>query len=145
MKIELARQLFAKYPALFTLKDSPHYSIGVKCEFYEGIDCRDGWYDHLDRTFAAIQQAVQAGAPQPAIQQVSQKFGRLKLGLGFIENEEIRQIKRDAEKESLTICEFCGQPGTLTDGCGLVVACPEHRSDFAKDIDPKTIFRDIEQ
>lgn len=139
MKIELARQLFAKYPALFVLKDSRLYPIGQKNEEYEGIDCRDGWYDLLDHTFAKIQQAIEAGETQPAVQQVSQKFGKLKLSFGFIDDEKIRQIKHEAEEESLTICEFCGAPGMLCHDVGVVVACEQHRLPSARELDPETM------
>lgn len=138
MNTNLCHDLFARYPALFSLRDDPRYPIGQRSERYDfdGIDCGAGWFDLLDRTFSAIAAHAEASGKPISIQQVTQKFGKLRLRTGRAD-PEVRAIIDAAQNESLTICEQCGRPGRLTEGWGLAVACEEHKGPGATDPSPE--------
>lgn len=78
-----------------------------------GIECGIGWYDLISQLSADIQQHVdQTGVPQVVATQVKEKFAGLRFyHLGG--DEAIDDMISAAREQSLTICEICGEPGTL--------------------------------
>lgn len=137
MNPDLCRRLVADHPALFALATDPNERIADM-----PAECRDGWYDLLDALCRDLEMLIRDGAPQVRFWLIKQKFGRLKISARGGDETTKDRIRR-AELDSLSVCEFCGQPGVLTDTNGLSVACSEHRFGWAKDIDPKTVFRDL--
>ena len=58
--------------------------------------------------------------------QVKEKFGTLRVYLGNT-TDEMDELVRQAEYASATICEECGEPGTLYGKGWLMTRCGEHR------------------
>ena len=81
------------------------------------FECGDGWFDLIDNLSRAIcGKAVAA--------QVKQKYGTLR----FYCDEETSSVRfdiEDAERESETTCEVCGEPGTLRGSHWLSVSCDD--------------------
>lgn len=137
MNPDLCKKLVADHPALFALAADPRERVADM-----PAECRNGWHDLLDALCRDLEMLIRDGAPQVQFWLIKQKFGRLKISARGTNPETKARITR-AENDSLTVCEFCGQPGVLTDSCGIVVVCPEHRSPESRVIDPAEIFRDI--
>lgn len=96
-----------------------------------------GWIDlvlQLDRDLSQV-------VPDYTIAQVKEKFAGLRYYIGSfgIDPEDpgydeaydkANELVREAERKSYTICQFCGEPGTLDDSQNWVVtACEAHRTD----------------
>lgn len=126
MKPELCRILCDRYPALFSLRHDPQYPIAFKCELMEGIECRDGWFDLIDKLCREIEARIEAGAAPVLFRQIKQKMGKLQFRVG-VTTVDMRTLLDAAQDKSLGICEFCGQPGILCDVSGRIVACEQHR------------------
>lgn len=91
--------------------------------------CGRGWNDLLtllhDRLLAEFLNAK--------LWEVKEKFGQLRiyawLPRGANENDKarLRDLLREVEDRSATICELCGQPGILsTESAWISTLCPEH-------------------
>ena len=94
-----------------------------------GIECGDGWFGLIDKALIAIEaHCVSHGLPVPALTQVKEKFGKLRV---YIKPwyKGIASILDTAEQTSTSICEQCGRPGRLVATPYLRSSCGEHGTD----------------
>jgi len=118
MTPSLQQSLFNKYPKLFAQRDLP---MTQTCMCW-GIECGDGWYGVIDRMCEKL------AAYDVELVQLKEKFAGLRAYTSSYPTDDadaIDDITETAEEESLTVCEACGQPGTLRTGGWLVTACDE--------------------
>jgi len=122
MNWKLQDILYAKYPKLFTQKDSDMRTTAM-CW---GIDANDGWFDLIDGMCAKLSRFY----PTVEFTQMKEKWGALVTYLSWSKETQWQRIwygaKRwfynvldpfaivnEAEERSRHICEVCGQPGKL--------------------------------
>jgi hypothetical protein len=134
MKEELIWALVFDYPRVF---------IGARRKYmtasFQGISCGDGWEPVIRWLSAGIERLIEQ-EPEDEREiyrciEIRERFG----GLEFYMNDattEMAKLVRVAVSESFTLCEFCGNPGslrqdgkrgakTLCDACrGKVVVLP---------------------
>ncbi len=60
------------------------------------------------------------------LHQVKEKFGGLRFYIGNT-SDKIKELIQQAEEESFTICEYCGEPGELNGKRWLKTTCDKHR------------------
>ena len=129
MEDKLQQKLFDKYPTIFLNKDaSPQQSC-----MHFGIECGGGWYELIDKLcnqLVSLNNTIVAD-------QVKEKFGGLRFYAHFTADELERKNAKmwklidNAENESYTICEECGNAGRLsTSGSWLRTLCDKHRKKF---------------
>ena len=93
-----------------------------------GFEFNDGWTNLIYTLGENITLYCDLhGIPLPKIQQIKEKFGTLRFYVNCDGNKTIRAFVNQAEEDSETICEECGELGTLIcdDGCWKTV-CPAH-------------------
>ena len=84
-------------------------------------DCPKGWYSLVD---PLIKMVEELGGK---VYQIKEKFGSLRFYYSLNDLEgKVRQAVDKAEKESVTICQECGQPGKLRDGSWYRTLCNNH-------------------
>lgn len=85
------------------------------------ITCGKGWEPLIQKTLNAVYEID----PNAKIGTAKEKFGYLAFDVAFdYYNKEIEDILFSAEKESKTICELCGKPGTINlDKFGFWLKC----------------------
>lgn len=118
MTPELDAALVSRHPKIF-----PPYSTDGRF----GFECLDGWAELLDAAAGLVQQFVDAtGVEQVFARQVKEKFGSLRIYL-WNADERAVAIFDLIEGLSASICEECGQPGSIQKRNGwLLCRCPEH-------------------
>ena len=118
MDLSLQESLRERYPAL--LCDPPDSPIGER-----GIEVGNGWSELLVTVFNDLERAAQSeGSEVPAILQVKEKFGLLRITVRN-PTDAIDDVLRKAEQASTAICETCGKPGAPADRPGQMrVRCP---------------------
>lgn len=72
------------------------------------LECGDGWRPLIRRTLLKLEEV----SPGFSILQIKEKFGLLRMHLSGL-NEEGFLLVSEAECESGSICEVCGEPGTM--------------------------------
>jgi len=78
-----------------------------------------GWSKILDKLYDAKPRNVN-------VLTVKEKLGGLRYYVGFT-TEEFYRLIRDAEEESFTVCEVCGDSGILREINGwLYTRCEKH-------------------
>lgn len=77
-----------------------------------GFECGDGWRDLIYRLSQAISAHAECVGLDVVATQIKEKFGTLRFYVDGGDNE-IHRLIDAAEQESATICELCGNPGTL--------------------------------
>lgn len=83
----------------------------------------EGWAKLVDTLWDAVHELD----PDIEVLQVKEKFGGLRFYVYTASVEASRLIK-EAEKQSYTICEVCGEPGTNAQAPRyLRTLCPKHR------------------
>jgi hypothetical protein len=99
--------------------------------------CGRGWTGLL----TGLHDTLLAEFPNARLWEVKEKFGQLRiyaeLPRDADENDKARLggLLRDVEDRSATICELCGQPGTLsTEAAWISTLCPEHRELHRSDL-----------
>lgn len=115
MNKELDAKLCSKYPKLYAQRNlSPQET--AMCWGFPG----DGWYDIIDNLSAKLEplgvEAVQA----------KEKFGTLRFYIGACSEEswdEVYGAINEAEELSGKTCEYCGEPGTQTEGDWTKTLC----------------------
>lgn len=122
MKLELQKQLFDKYPQLFTQKNLPPSQSNM-CF---GFECGDGWFTLLDNLCSLIQSNKET---ETQATQIKEKFGGLRFyytgGNDFIDGAVML-----AEKMSEHICEECGDRGSIKYDAGwLRCRCDKHKEE----------------
>jgi hypothetical protein len=103
---QLEQALVRDFPALF--RDygcAPQQS----CMAF-GCDVGDGWEPLIRR---ACEQLAALGIPSITLSQVKEKWGCLVIYTSHDGDDRVYEITRAAEDASETVCEQCGQPGTL--------------------------------
>ena len=90
-----------------------------------GFVCGDGWYNLID---SACKELMEAGPPTPIAVGVKEKFGILRFDIegGTEQHRKIIQHYQDLSK---TVCEVCGEPGTLRTGGWLKTLCDKHNDE----------------
>jgi hypothetical protein len=92
--------------------------IKDSCSF----DCNEGWYPLIQRL---IEDLIELGWDKQIIQ-VKEKFGGLRFYINTGSDEVHKRII-EAEHESYTICEDCGEPGELRKDLGwYFTLCDAH-------------------
>jgi hypothetical protein len=136
------QKLYADFPSLYR-------GATTKIRMHSGFGCGDGWFRLVYKLSADIEAEARKlkldpeSAEWPMTLQVKEKFGTLKFYCEIersidmtLENagtlmsfrplpsiESIRELILKAEEDSATICEKCGQPGTMHQGSYWHVAC----------------------
>jgi hypothetical protein len=78
-----------------------------------------GWSGLIDRIYDQLNS-------ETYVMQVKEKFGGLRFYVGSATEREFDVIYC-AEKDSYTICEECGEPGTLREDLGWILTlCDKH-------------------
>lgn len=86
-----------------------------------GADCGDGWLPILDRLLTDLFVMGWNGR----LSQVKEKFGLIRVYLDCGTVAQYRRVEQ-AERESASVCETCGQPGVLRVGGWLQTLCDGH-------------------
>ncbi len=149
------QKLYADFPLMYL-----DALAGKGCMAY-GIACGDGWFDLIYKLSADVDaEAKKLGLDQardawPRVLQIKEKFGRLCFYLSAGEDSDegnfsaevvgqivslrpvpniasIHKLCRDAEKQSLTICEGCGCSATLRDDGWMRVLCDKCEAERQK-------------
>jgi len=135
-----SEELYRRYPKIFAQKFRGEHGG------FWGFECRDGWFDLIDRLCAKIKAE---GSPIEAAQ-VKEKFGGLRFYYDWIAEEndresvneldlvmKIRGLVHQAEEESFTICEVCGEPGELRHLRWIQTLCDRHTEEYNAKIENK--------
>lgn len=77
------------------------------------FDCDEGWYPLIQKL---IEDLIKLGWNKQ-VTQVKEKFGGLRFYINDCTREMLDRIS-EAEKESYSICEECGEPGELRKDLG---------------------------
>lgn len=103
-------ELIAKYPEFLTT---------VPC----GVTCGDGWALILDRMFADFREI----GGRIEVGQIKEKFGVLRVYIDTAQfnMEQVQARVAQAERESDSVCENCGNPGKKRDGGWIRTLCDE--------------------
>jgi hypothetical protein len=125
MKQELEQILYTRYPHLFAEKDLP---MNQTCMCW-GIECGDGWFDLIDRTCKRIME-IDIGH-HVVFTQVKEKYASLRIYFTVRDIDcmnddlwvKVENITSEADDESKTICERCGNPGKVVGGGWLYTLC----------------------
>lgn len=99
-------QLRAAGPRLFASRDVP-------TPFSErGFEIGDGWFSIVLEAVTRIESAV-AESPEGDAEcmQIMDKFGTLRLYVGWVGPSSIIRIVDEAEQKSKKTCEWCGSSG----------------------------------
>lgn len=118
MRTELEKRLHKNYPQLFQhLRTDP-----MIVPLGRGIEVEDGWFELIDRLGRNLRAELERN-PDPGfcLEQVKQKFGRLRVYTTATTNPRIAELIATAGEESGTTCEHCGATGaTLLTGAGNI-------------------------
>ena len=117
------------YRAFYRCRRYPRHPIA-----YWGFECGDGWFAIIDELSAWLENEAQAlkvaGKRTPIVVQVKGKFGTLSFYVrNFPQNrffDDLNPKLEAAAMESATVCEVCGQPGTLRRLDYLQTLCDAH-------------------
>ena len=129
MSPELDKKLVEKYPKIF--KDR-YGDIRSSCMPW-GFDCRDGWYNIIDRMCGLIAWDIEKnGMPEVVATQVKEKFSSMRF---YYQggNERTHGIVDMAEQMSGITCEVCGLPGKHVDLGWQFTLCEKHAEEYAKE------------
>lgn len=91
-----------------------------------GIGVPDGWVDLMVELDAALVEVC----PSIRYEQIKEKWAELRVYVSHA-NDAARELIRDAELRSRTICERCGKPGAPCGGRGWYRAlCETHAAEL---------------
>ena len=87
-----------------------------------GFEVGNGWFKLVDRLSADITALDEKNGSTTIAMQVKSKFGGLRF---YIESgsDAIFDLIDKAEADSLTICEWCGEPGEQRGGGWVYTLC----------------------
>ena len=121
MREDLEDQFFERFPKLFPNGKDVDPKISL---MYYGFGCRDGWFKLIWELCEDIEEIIEDEGPEDFfVVQVKQKFGGLRFYTSE-PNNKIYELITIAENDSVSICEDCGEFGTLRRGQGLLrTAC----------------------
>lgn len=87
-------------------------------------DVGEGWHPLLMRLHEQL-ITVRAGY---SVDQVKEKYGTLRVYLSGGYSPYLETLVERAERESATICEYCGQPGQIRgDRSWVKTLCEDHK------------------
>lgn len=116
MKQELEKQLQDKFPKQF--RDL--YGNKAETCMSWGLTCGEGWFQIIEQACARIQEVLDKH-PDMDFKwlQIKEKYGQLTLDGGFTNEEgnpnEVYDIIRETQEDSITVCEICGtREGEIT-------------------------------
>lgn len=91
------------------------------------IACLPGWLDLIDELCRTLKTYMDARPELPPIQarQVKEKFGGLRFYYSG-GDAACREMVTCAEQRSMSICEVCGQTGTVGGERWISVRCLDH-------------------
>lgn len=90
---------------------------------FRGWEVGAGWLPLVE----AVLRELDHVAPKTEVTQIKEKFGRLRVYVADKKDDVVKAILRHAEARSATICEVCGEAGTLIRDDGWVrVRCRDH-------------------
>jgi hypothetical protein len=91
------------------------------------IGCLSGWLDLIDELCNTLKAYLKAHpeVPQIRVRQVKEKFGSLRFYYSGGDTA-CRDLIASAEERSRSICDVCGQAGTLGGEHWLSVRCLDH-------------------
>ena|ERR1035437_2233941 len=107
MDKDLQNKLFTKYPEIFQ-NDTTRALASPRIW---GIECQNGWYELINQLCSDIM--LSNPAKIPVATQVKEKYGQLCFYISGSSTDEIENLITKAERDSLTICEVCGNEGKL--------------------------------
>lgn len=122
MHTDLQNQLLEKHAPLFEWEGQKSGALMF------GIETDDGWFDLIDQTLINVtEQAYQENQPLPAIIQIKEKLGELRI-YGKPLTTNMHHFIQQAEEQSSTICEVCGKEGQIRQTSnGLIkTVCDDH-------------------
>ena len=128
-------KIYKEFPKLYADVNKPAYQTSM-CW---GIDTGPGWYDLIYDLSAKLEKLI-TDLPQDQkdwdckAAQVKEKFGGLRFYM-TAETEEMSNLIREAENQSVQTCEQCGKPGQLIKAGWIYCACKdcvkeEHKNQF---------------
>jgi hypothetical protein len=89
------------------------------------FDCNEGWYPLIQKL---IEDLIELGWDKQ-VTQVKEKFGGLRFYINSGSTEIYDRIS-EAERESYSICEDCGEPGELRKDLGwYFTLCDKHHQE----------------
>lgn len=103
-----------KYDQLF--KDYPDIYGSMT---YRVFECFDGWFDILKDLSDDLRRLSFKGT----VTQVKEKWGTLCFYVSGATDEQYEAIAK-AEKRSASVCEFCGNPGSVVRIGWVRTLCP---------------------
>jgi hypothetical protein len=112
------KYLFGRYPILYQGHEWP-ITRGLMAF---GIETGDGWFRLIDQLSSDITELDKRDGTTTIAVQVKEKYGGLRF---YIEggSDEVYERISEAEVDSLTICELCGEPGTTRDDGWVSTLC----------------------
>lgn len=121
MSRDLLRQLAEKHSAIF---------VGGHFRTFE---CGAGWYSLIDDMATELQAHIDSsGCEQVKVNQFKEKFGEVRCYY-YGGDDVCHDIIRKAEVHSLSVCDQCGQLGTLGNNNGwMSVRCEAHSAPKTK-------------
>lgn len=108
MNEENTRKLFTNFDRLFRGRAEPYTQTRMR----EGFACGDGWFDLIYQLCVQITEYARKAGLDPKALQVKEKFGCLCFYVCG-EDETIESLRSEAMNRSQSICEVCGDTGTL--------------------------------
>jgi len=105
---------------------SKRYAWAERTSFAVG----EGWRELVERTFARLDALASAQGEQDPdlglrVLDVKEKYGTLQMDVVPF-RDDAEAIVDDAERQSETICDVCGKPGSLRGDAWLSTKCDEH-------------------
>ncbi len=125
---EYQKRLTVSYPNL--------YRAAIQKDVYFPFECGDGWFNLIDELSAKLESMIIPFVEDPDIDldlipcasQVKEKWGMLRFYMSS-STPEMDEAIEEAEDRSATICEVCGDPGTLYESGWCKVRCNECLND----------------
>jgi hypothetical protein len=127
---EIAKDPQAFLNAVHVPDDAGEYEDGLRAilaRIPDGwgrwISCGKGWYPLVIATDAKLA----AIDPDYVVHQVKEKFGGLRYYHQIHGDYKLgAEIEAEAERQSFTICEVCGEPGRVRDNGWIQTLCDTH-------------------
>ncbi len=106
----------------------------------EDIEARtpQGWYglatpDGWDQLVYDLHESIKALFPHYHVYQIKEKFGMLRYYCSVESEPPVRDLIREAEKKSASICQTCGAPGSMRSLNGWSATLCDAHYNAAKD------------
>lgn len=108
-----------------------------------GFECGNGWFAIIDELSVWLENEARtlkaAGKRMPIVVQVKEKFGALRFYVRYFPQsrflDELNPKLEAAGIKSATVCEVCGQPGTLRRLGYMQTLCDVHANQSGRGSD----------